>query len=149
MTTSQRRIALLTGASLATLGMAAPAYAATVTVGHILHTGLIGAPNVSDTLTICLATDTCTVGNSGGTSAAFLTGLIGTGLTAAVQQVANATGNATLVVNNAGVANVGFIGGVSSRVLHRSAPMTSPMGRALSTVPYKIPISSLPGMTRP
>src|SRR6185503_4996879 len=51
MTTTQRRIALLTGASLATLGIASPALAAPHT-GHA--TGVFpGASTTADTVVIC------------------------------------------------------------------------------------------------
>ena len=49
MTTSQRNFALLTGASLAALGMAMPAYAVPVSEPGIGHTALVA----NDTLTIC------------------------------------------------------------------------------------------------
>src|SRR5438270_5502401 len=73
MTTTQRRIALLTGASLVTLGAAAPAYAATNTFPTgVHHTGLTGGV-VNDTITISLPGDTDNYGvttpsgSSGGT----------------------------------------------------------------------------------
>ena len=80
MTTTQRRIALLTGASLATLVTAAPAAAATTSGPPIQHTGLVGAPNLTDTITICAIGNTCTVGVQGQViTAGSFTGLTGGG----------------------------------------------------------------------
>jgi hypothetical protein len=53
MNTTQKRIALLTGASLATLGVASPALAATHT--GIQHATLAATGNVTDTITLCAA----------------------------------------------------------------------------------------------
>jgi hypothetical protein len=110
MTTTQRRIALLTGASLATLGVAVPAYAATVS--SINHTGLTGA-SVNDTLTIS---------NIGGTELVGFneTVTVPSGpLTAShgfpyVNQTANAAGNVILDIVNAGSARVGEFANLSA-----------------------------------
>jgi len=65
MNTTQKRIALLTGASLATLGVASPALAATHT--GIQHATLAATGNVTDTITLCAVGSTCDYGvdNSG------------------------------------------------------------------------------------
>jgi hypothetical protein len=67
MTTTQRRIALLTGASLATIGLASPAFAATVAgTAHVVGPAAVA----TDTLTICTtAGSTCSYGVSGVPSA--------------------------------------------------------------------------------
>jgi hypothetical protein len=108
MTTNYRRIALLTGVSAAAMGVAAPAAAATITVSDILHLGLSGAPDVSDTLTICLLDDTCVVGTATATGVTVLPLTAGFA-TPRVQQAATATGDVTLSIANPGAANVGAL----------------------------------------
>ncbi|MFL6735440.1 MAG: autotransporter domain-containing protein [Sphingomonas sp.] len=58
MKISNKRIALLTSASVAVLGSAAPAYAATVTSPGIFHSTTDAGP-VNDTITLCDIGDTC------------------------------------------------------------------------------------------
>jgi hypothetical protein len=63
MKISNRRIALLTGASVSVLGIAAPAHAATVTAPGVCSSAPVG-PNASDTLDITLVTTTGVSSNS-------------------------------------------------------------------------------------
>ena len=58
MKMNSRRIALLTGASVAVLGSAAPAYAATTTSPGINHSTTSADP-VNDTITLCDIGDIC------------------------------------------------------------------------------------------
>jgi len=85
MTTTQRRIALLTGASLATLGTAVPAYAAP-------HTGVAAGPHAginttADTIVIC---DIATATPAPVATTPCFFGDIDTGTTAATATVTTA-----------------------------------------------------------
>ncbi|HEY6048361.1 MAG TPA: autotransporter domain-containing protein [Sphingomicrobium sp.] len=116
-----QRFALLTGVSVSALGLAAPAAAATAP--GIEHA--VTAPSVDDTLTICLAGDSCSTGvtSSGSGSVAATVNSVASG---EIRQVATATGAApahgdvTLHMTNAGDATIAAVatasaaGGVAS-----------------------------------
>src|SRR5262249_41750678 len=107
MTTTQRRIALLTGASLATLGFAAPAYAALPADGTYPATG---QPTVDDTIEICdLATppgNPCFFGVVDTTGASSTARNGGDFTKGSIQQIPG-TGTATISQN--GSAQVGYV----------------------------------------
>ncbi len=101
MTTTQRRIALLTGAAVSAFGVAAPAYAATTTTPSI--TDITFAPDVSNFLTICLSGSTCDPGvnatGSGIVNAFVFQGIVQAGIATAAGPT---NGYVTLTATNAG-----------------------------------------------
>ncbi len=104
MTTTQRRIALLTGASLTTLGVAAPAAAATTNNPGILH--VVVGPSPTDTLTICLAAGTCDFGIDASGSGLVQSNPAGGGGNNIAQAVNGTTASATGTIVNHGNAEI-------------------------------------------
>ena len=122
MTTTQRRIALLTGASLATLGIAAPAYAATTVPG--VCSGGTG-PNVVDTIDITLlghtgVTDTANPANATVTNCGNGEVVQGGNATG----VAPPNGDVTLLITNGAAGDV---------VIEALASASNPAGNATAS----------------
>ncbi|HET7093293.1 MAG TPA: hypothetical protein VFI22_07445, partial [Thermomicrobiales bacterium] len=114
MTTSQRSLALLSGASISALGLAMPAYGAVVTnPGPAPHV-IVSATSITDTLVICAIDDDpdavdCLYGvsNTGGTG--LQTATVNAPANGQVQQVLTATGPGSTVngtISNNGDAEI-------------------------------------------
>ena len=103
MQNSARCIALLTGASVSTLGLAVPVFAATTTSPGISH--IVGpGPSVTDTLTICDLGDTCFFGVEA-TNSPAATAIVNSVPTGRIEQIVFG-GSVTATMSNLGNAEM-------------------------------------------
>src|SRR5215217_4323693 len=96
MQISARRVALITGASVSTLGLPAAAFAATTTSPGISHV-VLGA-TAPDTLTICDVGDTCFFGVEA-TNSPAATAIVNSVPTGRIEQIVTGVFIAATMVN--------------------------------------------------